>query len=214
MDQNFEGDASGIVYSKNVIEFVTVANEFCSFLERVEEFSRKEFVLRLQKLFPLVYLKATLLPELEEMLDDATEKFVTEDDYNFLQSKLRRKIGAFDAYQEIFDPLMQYSEDPVVGSLSENCTDIYQDLKDFILAYRIGTVEVMNDALVECRTNFEQYWGQRLVNGLRAIHMAIYGEEDLDQEDKKPEQEEKSEEDNANSRDWILKNQFKNFQGE
>ena len=44
----------------------------------------------------------------------------------------------------------------------------------------------MNDALWECRTNFEQYWGQRLVNGLRAIHNLVYGTSDLDETEKEP----------------------------
>src|SRR5665811_1865626 len=32
---------------------------------------------------------------------------------------------------------------------------IYQDLKDFVLLYKAGTDEVMNDAVWECRMNFE-----------------------------------------------------------
>ena len=176
---------SEVVYSKNVIEFVTVANEYCSFVEAVDHFNRKDFISRIQKLFPLLYLKASLLPEPDlEISDEAPEKFVGEDDYNFILNKLVSKIGEFDAYQEIYDSSMQYSHIPVEGSIAENITDIYQDLKDFILCYRIGTLEVMNDALGECRNNFEQYWGQRLVNGLRAIHYLLYGYANLDEEDK------------------------------
>ena len=78
---------------------------------------------------------------------------------------------------------MQYSDEAIEASVSENITDIYQDLKDFILCYRIGNLEVMNDALWECRNNFEQYWGQRLVNGLRAIHSLVYGISDLDEKE-------------------------------
>ena len=115
------------------------------------------------------------------MSDDTPEKFVSEEDYNFLLHKLEEKFGQFDAYQEVFDPSIQYSEEALEASISENVTDIYQDLKDFILSYRIGTLEVMNDALWECRNNFEQYWGQRLVNGLRAIHNLVYGISDLDE---------------------------------
>lgn len=179
---------SEVVYSKNVIEFVTVANEYCSFVETVDHFTRKDFLSRIQKLFPLLYLKASLLPEADpEMEDEVSEKFVSEDDYNFILNKLVAKFGEFDAYQEIYDSSLQYSYIPVEGSIGENITDIYQDLKDFILNYRIGTVEVMNDALKECRNNYEQYWGQRLVNGLRAIHYLLYSNANLDEEDKEPE---------------------------
>ncbi len=173
---------SEVVYSKNVIEFATVANEYCSFIEAVDQFQRKSFIIRVQKLFPLLYLKAVLLPVPDiEMSDDLPEKFVGEEDYNFIRLKLEEKFGQFDLYHEVFDASMQYSAEPIEASISENITDIYQDLKDFILAYRIGTLEVMNDALWECKNNFEQYWGQRLVNGLRALHNLVYGETDLDQ---------------------------------
>ena len=175
---------SELVYSRNVIEFATVANEFCSFVESVEQFQRKDFVTRLQKLFPLLYLKAALLPEPDlEMSDEAPEKFVSEEDYNFILHKLEEKLGQFDAYYEVFDPSIHLTEAAVEANISENITDIYQDLKDFILAYRIGTLEVMNDALWECRNNFEQFWGQRLVNGLRAVHNLVYGEADIGEQD-------------------------------
>lgn len=175
---------SELVYSKNVIEFVTVANEYCSFIEKAEHFSKKDFLSRIQKVFPLLYLKASLLPEPDmELTDEAPEKYVTEEDYNYIHDKLLSRLGDVDAYQEIYDSSLQYSYIPVEGSISENITDIYQDLKDFILSYRIGTIEVMNDAFVECRNNFEQYWGQKLVNALRAIHFLLYSNTNLEEDD-------------------------------
>lgn len=176
---------SEIVYSKNVIEFVTVANEYCSFVESAERFSRKDFLSRMQKIFPLLYLKASLLPESDiEMSDEELEKFVSEEDYNYIHDKLVAKLGDVDAYQEIYDSSLQYSYIPVEGSLSENITDIYQDLKDFILSYRLGTLEVMNDAFIECRNNFEQYWGQKLVNALRVFHFLLYSNTNLEEDEK------------------------------
>ncbi|GET21518.1 DUF5063 domain-containing protein [Prolixibacter denitrificans] len=209
-----EGETSHIVYSVNVIEFVTVANEYCATLETMDDLNRKDFVHKMQKIFPLLYLKASLLPEVEEMLEDEPEKFVAEEDYNYLHRKLQVKLAEHDGYLEVFDPLIQYSEGPVEGSLAENMADIYQDLKDFILSYRIGTVEVMNDALLECRNNFAEYWGQQLVNGLRALHNLTFGDVDLSEDAKKKEAEKKDDKEQIDSPDWILKQQFKNFRGE
>ncbi len=176
---------SELVYSKNVIEFVTVANEYCSFIEKSEHFTRKDFLSRLQKIFPLLYLKASLLPEPDmEISDEEPEKFVAEEDYNYIHDKLLSRLGDVDSYQEIYDSSLQYSYIPVEGSISENITDIYQDLKDFILSYRIGTLEVMNDAFIECKNNFEQYWGQKLVNALRAIHFLLYSDTNLEEDER------------------------------
>ena len=179
MEQRSKDDSlfSDVVYSRNVIEFATVANEFCAFVESVSDLTRKDFLGKLQKMFPLLYLKASLLPVLNEQDDseDSPEKFVTESDYHFIIQKLSSKMGEFDSYPEIFESGTPFGEANVEANISENVADIYQDLKDFILSYRIGTVEVMRAALWECRNNFEQYWGQKLVNGLRAIHQLIYG---------------------------------------
>lgn len=172
-----EAPFSDVVYSRNVIEFATVANEFCTFVESVGSSPRKDFLGKLQKMLPLLYLKTSLLPPLSalEESEESPEKFVTENDYNFILKKLSTKLGEYDSYPEIFEPGLPLGEANVEANISENVADIYQDLKDFILAYRIGTQEVMRAALWECRNNFEQYWGQKLVNGLRAVHMLVHG---------------------------------------
>lgn len=174
-EENFDH----IVYSKNVIEFATVANEYCLFLEKINSFSRKGFVEKIQKLLPLLYLKASLIPAVEDENVETPEKFLTEVDYTFLLDKLSAKMGHHDNYLEVFDPGMQFSETPIEASISENLCDIYQDLKDFIFTFRLGTIELMTDAVWECKKNFNEFWGQKLVNCLRAIHSLLYGDFDL-----------------------------------
>ncbi len=70
------------VYSKNVLEFVTVAKEFCAWLEGTPSFPRREFVETGRMMLPLLYLKASGLPKPGTMLeDDFLEKFVAEEEY-------------------------------------------------------------------------------------------------------------------------------------
>jgi hypothetical protein len=68
----------------------------------------------------------------------------------------------------------------------------------------------MNDAVWECRMNFENFWGQKLVNSLRAIHKFIYsGEEigivenDIDENDER-----------RNTSDWFIARRQKEFRGD
>jgi hypothetical protein len=175
-----EENAENIVYSKNVIEFAAVANEYCNYLENQQSLSMKQFISTLQKLLPLLYLKTSMIPYIPGDEVETPEKCLSEVDYTFLLNKLTLRFGSNDAYLEVFDPAMQFSETPIESSIAENLCDIYQDLKDFIFAYRMGTTEIMTDALWECKNNFEQYWGQKLVNVLRAIHSLIYSEAILD----------------------------------
>ncbi|WP_372776027.1 DUF5063 domain-containing protein [Mangrovibacterium sp.] len=192
-----------LVYSKQVVEFVTVANEYCKFIETAGVLDPKEMLGKAQKILPLVYLKTTLLPEFESSEELVLEKFVSEVDYNYLQQRIMNRLGGHDDYQEVFDQDMQFSEAPLTSSISENLIDIYQDLKDFVLSYRTGDEMVMQEALWECIENFKNYWGQKLVNGLRAIHTLVYSDVDFDEKLKLP-----SDEEEGNSKPSWLNNLF------
>ena len=171
-----------IVYSKNVVEFVTVANEYCSTIENVSHLTAQENLAKLQKLLPLLYLKASVVEKIEMVMDEELEKFVSELDYNMLHQKWLQLLGENDGFYEVFDPNIQFGEETVRASVSENLMDIYQDLKDCITNYSIGNEEVMNDAISECIYHFEEFWGQQLVNVMRAVHMLVYSGADFSTE--------------------------------
>ncbi|MDX8340382.1 DUF5063 domain-containing protein [Draconibacterium sp. IB214405] len=168
-----------IVYSKNVVEFVTVANEYCSTIENVSHLTAEENLAKLQKLLPLLYLKASVVEKIEMVMDEELEKFVNELDYNVLHQKWLQLLGEHDGFYEVFDPNIQFGEETVRASISENLMDIYQDLKDCITNYSIGNEEVMNDTISECIYHFEEFWGQQLVNVMRAVHMLVYSSADF-----------------------------------
>ncbi len=195
---------NSLAYSKNVIELITVANEFCSFLERSEEFETSDFLGRLQKILPLLYLKASMLPEFELESDDDLEKYVTEVDYSLIQQKILRHTGANDDYQEVFVPGMQFSETALTSSISENVADIYQDMKDLVMSFRTLSEEVMEQALWESQQNFAQLWGQKLVNCLRAVHNLIYSENLANEEDSFKDDKQNKKIQNTNRKpDWL-----------
>ncbi|WP_029903043.1 DUF5063 domain-containing protein [Prevotella sp. 10(H)] len=179
-----------IVYSRDSIEFVTVAVQYCAFLENFEEITESELTDKLTKILPLLYLKASLVPETDSVNDEETEITVTEDIYNHISSKLYNVYVNNDTYLEVFLQDMKYSETPISASISEDLTDIYQDTKNFITVFERGITENMNDALYVCMENFKTYWGQKLVNVLRALHSLKYsadpdafGDEDIEPND-------------------------------
>lgn len=162
---------------KNTVEFVTVAAEYIVFIGNSGEKEKEELLDVLSKLLPLLYLKASMLP------DTAPDGFyleesVTEPEYDSVRSTLRAVLSDDDDYLEVFVEDMKYSDTPVVKSVSEDLADIYQALKNFIASYRSGLEEVMNEALAVCTEGFRTYWGQVLVNTLRAVHSAKYRQDD------------------------------------
>lgn len=205
-------DKSNHVYSRNVIEFVAVANEFCKYAERSAEVSGDDLLRILQRILPLMYLKASLLPSLEPYFEDGNDKFVTEADWYRIHDSLKLKFGNANDFLEIFDEKFVESEIPVTSSLAEYMADIYQDIKDFLLLYQTGTEEIMNDAVWECKMNFENIWGQKLVNSMKAIHRFIYSGEEI----YFTEIEEKEDDDRRNKSEWFIskrQNEFRNKRG-
>lgn len=188
-----------LVYSKQVVEFVTVANEYCKFVEAAGSMKARDMLSKIQKILPLLYLKASLLPEFESSEELVLEKYVTEVDYSYLQQRLQNLLGEHDDYQEVFERDMAYSDAPLTASISENLADIYQDLKDFVMLYRTGDEQVMEEALWECTENFKSFWGQKLVNNLRAVHALVYSSIDFNQEVRIPTEDE----DEAARPDWL-----------
>jgi hypothetical protein len=197
------------VFSRSVVELTAAANEFCKYMEHAGDMKGEEILKILQRILPFLYIKASFLPALEPYFEDGNEKFVTESDWFMIHDILRNKFGTADDYLEVFDEKMKESEGPVISSLSENMADIYQDLKDFLLLYQTGTQEVMNDAVWECRQNFENYWGQKLTNALRAIHKFIYSGEEIGKIEK-----DNPSESERDTTDWFVTRRQKDLSGD
>ncbi|MBF0761576.1 DUF5063 domain-containing protein [Dysgonomonas mossii] len=170
-----ENQLKEIVYSRDTIEFVTVAVQYCGYFESFEDVNEAELIDKLTKLLPLLYLKASLVPETDIINEDEEPEItVTEGDYSYISSKLYDVFQNNDAYLEVFLQDMKYSDTPITASISEDLSDIYQDLKNFITVFERGVTDNMNDALYFCIENFKSYWGQKLVNVLRALHSLKY----------------------------------------
>jgi len=195
MDNN-----SNPVYSPNVIEFVAVANEYCKYLEHAAEIKGEEMLKIMQRIMPLLYLKASLLPALDPFFEEGNEKFVTEDAWRKIFEELRQKLGTADEFMEIFENKLDEDAVPVKSGISENMADMYQDIKDFLLLYQTGTMEVMNDAVWECRNSFEDIWGQKLVNTIRAIHRFLYSGEEIG----RIETDEHGNDDERDTSEWFI----------
>lgn len=173
---------SQVIFHRDVVEFVTVAAEFCKFLEQTEGVKRSAFVETSLKLLPLLYLKASMLPPCEMLGDDEPENYVTEEAYEILRMNLAGILAEKDDYLDVFVSDMKYSDQPITKYISEDLADIYQDIRDFIFVFQLGLNETMNDSLARCRENFTLYWGQKLVNTLRALHDVKYGQPDAEED--------------------------------
>lgn len=194
-------------FARSAVEFTATAAELCKYAEHAREIKGGEMLRILQRLLPYLYLKASLLPSLEPYFEDGNEKFVSEADWNRIHDDFRHILGSADDYIDESVEKPGDTAQPEPSSISEDMADIYQDLKDFLLLYQTGTQEVMNDALWECRLNFENIWGQKLLNSLRAIHRFIYSGEEIGAAPEK----DKSIEGEKDTEEWFISRRQKDY---
>ncbi|HBS87808.1 MAG: hypothetical protein A2W91_11165 [Bacteroidetes bacterium GWF2_38_335] len=200
-----EEESGSVVYSKNAIEFVTVASEYCKMIESIDKMPALIFLSQAQKILPLLYLKASLIPYFDQVLDEPVEKIFSESDWSYIQMKITAKLENFEWYFDYQDPFSMVENDIMQISVSEVFTDIYQDLSDLIHLYQLGNEEIMNDALWECKNAFENYWGKRLIGLMEQIHIALYS----DIPGKTDERFEKKDTDN-----WLISKRMKDLRGD
>ena len=167
-------NSKSIVYSHEVIEFVTVAVQYCAFLEQTDVVDKNKFVDTILKMLPLLYIKGVLVPKFEPLDNVYLQDYVTEENYDIVRNNIAYLLGGDDDFLDVFVEDMKYSESPILCTISENLADIYQDLKNFACSMKDGIEEVMEEALYECKCNFENHWGLKVANSIRALHEVKY----------------------------------------
>lgn len=161
------------VYSKGVLEFLTVANEYCLFTEKTEQYSKEDILHYYLKICPLLYLKGILLPSLEENDSEITERYVTEESWESIFQTLRRKLGEEDVFRNIENDQME-EKTSIKLSISEHIADVYQDMKDFVMLYQKNTHAAKENAIAGCYRLFETHWGSRIINIQMALHNIVF----------------------------------------
>lgn len=156
--------------SPNSLALIALAVEYCRMAEDAPNVEREEFVASMLKLLPRLYISATDVDEpggyneyyIEPMLDEVT--------YDAVRAGIAELMAEDDIYLEVFLEDMKYSDTPIATSISENLADLYQELYNFAVSVREATTDVQQELVSQCKDNFVEYWGQTLVNVLRALH--------------------------------------------
>ena len=160
-----------LVFSKNVVEFSAVANEYCHFLENVSSNPKNEFIDKSIKLLSLMYYKALSLPNAELVNEEPNETFVTEFDWHFIRNGIQSLLDEDDIYFEMYDENLQELSEPESNTISEAMADIYQNVKDYLEIYKLGNEELSNDAIINITETFNEYWGFGLIKSLKTLHI-------------------------------------------
>lgn len=172
------GSPKSFIYKDSTIAFVTAAVQACLLMEKCSEYEVEEWREQMLRLLPVLYLRTRLVEQEEPMLDEEPQRFVTEEDYNYALVGIRNLLGQDDAYLDVFIDRGIYTDEVQTAYISEGLADIYQELKDLAAAFQTGQETIMHDAVIVCRTGFEEHWGQKLLAVLRALHALSHNESD------------------------------------
>lgn len=162
--------------SRNELVFIAMANEYCHDIESALETERAVFVSSMLKILPRIYIAISDVIDRTEDDDDMTyiDSYLAEDQYDYVRNSLYQLFGEYDTYLEVFEDDMKYSDTPIISTISENLTDIYQELYNFVSSVQDAPTELSKGYVMATKENFKSYWGQTLVNVIRALHSINY----------------------------------------
>jgi hypothetical protein len=161
------------IYSGEMVEFVTSANEYCHFLEQMQGMEGKEFIARSVPLLSGVYNSILKTGETEPQYESGVEPSVTEQDWSVLYHRISAMLGPYNDYLRPAEENEFDRSDLVTHTISEDMADIYQELRDFTVSYSLGIDELMNDAAWEVKDRFADHWGKKLLHALTALHQLL-----------------------------------------
>lgn len=156
--------------SRPVLELVTIATEYCHLIESAQPSEQNEtFMKALTGFIPLLYLRGSLLQAAEPEHPEANERYVTAEQWDAQFLNLREVFGDSDEFWHIDYAELSHN-DPIKASLAECLTDVYQDLKDFVLLFKQNSLAARENAIYSCFQLFQQRWGKCLAMVLPYLH--------------------------------------------
>ena len=146
------------------------AQAFCQIVESAAGLERKTFLDLLETTLAQVYAAAVVLPFVELATSSLPDSPFSVEQWSGLWQALRNKLGAADPYRGVFDPTEK--EEAIDMSLSQDISEIYEDLKEALELERKGVPEA--DLRWSWHFDFRDHWGRHAVNALNALHWHIY----------------------------------------
>lgn len=160
----------------NQLTVIALCNEYCYALENVAETDRDSLIASMLRLLPRIYIATADLSvdrvDLDEMgyIDNSLD----EDYYESIRRRIGDMLGMDDAYLEVFEDDMKYSDTPIGASISEGLCDIFQPLYNFLYTVKDAPDDVTCSALLALKDDFESYWSRPLCNVMRALNRLRY----------------------------------------
>lgn len=166
-----------------LLEITSLAKEYCELCETASEYTKQEFLDSSLNLLPRIYWHFFDLSAGVSLSEsDITSGYVDQEMYDSVKGRISAVMGGSDTFLETFEEDMKYSETPIAATISECMADLYEPLFNFVSIVHDSEGAQLEEAFIDCKGEFENYWSQTLCNVLRALNNVKYNnnEEDYD----------------------------------
>lgn len=164
---------------KRLLALTGLCAEYCAAIEQALEMELDEFVGKMLRYLPRIYVEFNEIDAEEEgtayewnglSFAGGIVDHLDETAYEGIRLQMQQLMGEEDTYLETFEENMKYSDTPIACSISENLADIYQPLYNFAVEVRDSEAANLEEAFIECQANFRDYWSRILCNVMRALN--------------------------------------------
>ena len=146
-------------------ELMQAALEYCSLIEQIDDNAEKQVLPLLLQLLPRLHAGiAAFTADLD------ADCYVNEADLDArfeLFSRLRQLLGDRDSYWLEYD--VQGNEECKSGSLADDLTDIYCELKSGLLSLE-ENLKDQDQAIDDWRCGYKVHWGKHLVDAEKHLY--------------------------------------------
>lgn len=137
-------------------KLLTLAREYCAFLESASDLETNALLIKVASSLSQLFGISMQVPYIEPATDDFEPDISTEKSL-LLWKVLHQKLGPTESYWAIYEPLE--SNEQVQGSLANDLSEIYQDLKGEIALGESNAHQA--DIQWSWRESFREHWGNR-----------------------------------------------------
>ena len=171
--------------TNRLYDIVSLSKEYCELCESSSEYTKLDFINRTLNLLPRIYWHFFDIEAEGVSLGEFYyfSSYVDEEIYEQIRARIAALMGADDTFLETFEEDMKYSETPISNSISECMADIYQPLFNFVSIVHDSEGAQLEDAFINCKEDFENYWSQTLCNLLKAMNNLKFGEREEEEYD-------------------------------
>src|SRR5665213_4016308 len=145
-------------------EFQLLVRNYCACIEGCAETGSDFLRVVRDRLLPL-YGAALSLPEVR---DARFEDLIVDDeklrDERFAIADRLSQLGFVDVYRFVYEPLQNDADEPMHGSLLDDLSDIWWDLKPGLYALDNGSEEQAADVFWAWKESFGKHWHRHAVD--------------------------------------------------